>query len=597
MPWSRIAPSLSSSRSTTSVSSLVMRPHTRRWYTRTSSRSGPRLGSAYAARRPVLNIARNYPGGPPQINLGRITGEGDHWVVEARSRYPDGTDYNMVAVLELRGGIDRPGDGLLRAAYPAPDRRRQWVERIDDRSLAGVDDGWEWWSRTGGQRPSARSPPDGDLDVPVHGHRGLDATRRVDAGTVAFAPGATSEPSSAARSARTRNRRLTEGDGFFAVFSSAAAGVAAAVQAQRALAAEAWPSEAPIRVRIGLHSGEAVLDSDGSYIGHDVHRAARLGNAGDGGQNLPLGEYERRWWHSHCRPAPRWRTSASTASKGPATSSHQPGRHRRPVVGLRALSIAERAPEQPACPGHVVHRSEARACKRRRPARADEAPDPQWPGRHGTAPAGTARRRSDVGGPLSRRCWFVALEPLRTHSSCLPTVAHTSASSRDPDNRPSTPIAGSVGDRRVLLVLDNLEQVIEAAGDVATLLRACAGITVVVTSRAVLRIAGEQEYLVPGLPAPPDTAALSRLELDRLPESLRRLDPATLDQYEAVRLFIARAQAALPAFGVTTQNAPAIAGSRHGYRACRRRSSWRQRASSSSAQSRSSVASNGSSAS
>src|SRR3990172_8119307 len=58
---------------------------------------------------------------------------------------------------------------------------------------------------------------------------------------------------------------LTEGDGFFAVFTSASAGLAAAAQAQRDLAAEPWPPEAPIRVRMGLHAGEGMTDSEGSY--------------------------------------------------------------------------------------------------------------------------------------------------------------------------------------------------------------------------------------------------------------------------------------------------------------------------------------------
>jgi predicted ATPase len=121
-------------------------------------------------------------------------------------------------------------------------------------------------------------------------------------------------------------------------------------------------------------------------------------------------------------------------------------------------------------------------------------------------------------------------------------------------------IARQLGGGRVLLVLDNFEHVIEAAGDVASLLRACPGLKVIVTSRAVLHVAGEQEYVVPGLPAPPDTSRLSRVELEELPARLRRIDAAALDQYEAVRLFLARARAVRPDFAVTDDNAPAIAG-------------------------------------
>ncbi|MFH1475574.1 MAG: hypothetical protein ABIG85_06920, partial [Chloroflexota bacterium] len=75
-----------------------------------------------------------------------------------------------------------------------------------------------------------------------------------------------------------------------------------------------------------------------------------------------------------------------------------------------------------------------------------------------------------------------------------------------------------------------------------------------------LRISGEQEYVVPGLPSPPDTSRLSPVELENLPAAQRHPSPATLGQYEAVRLFIARAVAVRPDFAVTNENAPAVAG-------------------------------------
>jgi class 3 adenylate cyclase len=68
----------------------------------------------------------------------------------------------------------------------------------------------------------------------------------------------------------------TEGDSFFVVFTSAPHAIAAAVATQRGLAAEPWPDGASIRIRIGMHTGEGVL-SGGSYVGLDVHRAARIG--------------------------------------------------------------------------------------------------------------------------------------------------------------------------------------------------------------------------------------------------------------------------------------------------------------------------------
>src|SRR5215217_42946 len=76
-----------------------------------------------------------------------------------------------------------------------------------------------------------------------------------------------------------------QGDSFFAVFGSAGAAVAAAVAGQRALARQEWPSGGVVRVRMGVHTGEATFGADG-YVGFAVHQASRIGDAGHGGQIL-----------------------------------------------------------------------------------------------------------------------------------------------------------------------------------------------------------------------------------------------------------------------------------------------------------------------
>jgi class 3 adenylate cyclase len=77
----------------------------------------------------------------------------------------------------------------------------------------------------------------------------------------------------------------TKGDSFFVVFRSAGAGVTAAGAAQAVLASHEWPEGIALRVRMGLHTGEANVGSDG-YVGYAVHQAARIGDAGHGGQVL-----------------------------------------------------------------------------------------------------------------------------------------------------------------------------------------------------------------------------------------------------------------------------------------------------------------------
>src|SRR5215210_1312015 len=77
----------------------------------------------------------------------------------------------------------------------------------------------------------------------------------------------------------------TQGDAFFVSFPRAMDAVQAAIEAQRALAAHPWPDGAAVRVRMGLHTGEPTT-AGGRYVGLAVHRAARVGSAGHGGQVL-----------------------------------------------------------------------------------------------------------------------------------------------------------------------------------------------------------------------------------------------------------------------------------------------------------------------
>ena len=86
----------------------------------------------------------------------------------------------------------------------------------------------------------------------------------------------------------------TEGDSFFVVFTSAHEAVAAAIEVQRSLREHDWPGQVPLRVRIGLHTGEPERHEDG-YIGIDVHRAARIAGTAHGGQ-IVLSATTRSWW-------------------------------------------------------------------------------------------------------------------------------------------------------------------------------------------------------------------------------------------------------------------------------------------------------------
>ena len=350
----------------------------------------------------------------------------------------------------------------------------------------------------------------------------------------------------------------TEGDGFFAVFVTAPAAVAATVQAQRDLAAEPWPADGHVRVRMGLHSGDGTIDRDGSYVGHDVHRAARVAGAAHGGQVL-VSETTR---------------ALASLALPEGVSLRDLGQHR--LKDLQPQSLAQLFIDGLPADFPAVRSLDVRPNNlplqltsfvgRDRELRAVTDLVARARVLTLTGPGGTGKTRlalqlaAQVSDAFPDGTWFVPLEPLRDPGLVLPTVARTIAVFPRPGEAALDALAAAIAERRMFLVLDNFEQVVEAAGGVAGLLRACSGLQVVVTSRAALRIAGEQEYPVPGLPTPPDTSRLSRVELEELPAAERNPDAAALDQYEAVRLFVARALAVRPGFAVTDQNAPAVAG-------------------------------------
>jgi predicted ATPase/class 3 adenylate cyclase len=350
----------------------------------------------------------------------------------------------------------------------------------------------------------------------------------------------------------------TEGDGFFLAFSRTSDAVAATVDAQRALSAEPWPANAVVRVRMGIHTGDGRLDADGSYVGADVHRAARVAAAGHGGQVL---------------------LSETTSS---LVSNELP-----PGVGIRGLGehrLKDLRPEricQLVIEGERTEFPPIRSLDRRpnnlptqltsfvgRDTELAEASELLRSTRllTLTGPGGTGKTRlslqlaADVAERFADGIWFVALEPVRDPGLIAATILTTLGLVEAGGRSAHDVLVDWLAPREVLLVLDNFEQVIEGAPVVADLLRSASRLSVVVTSRAPLRVSGEQEYPVPGLPAPRDVLALSDLEKMNLPAGDRRLDAAAATQYEAVRLFIARAVGVRPDFKVTNENAPAVAG-------------------------------------
>src|SRR5947209_5741411 len=140
--------------------------------------------------------------------------------------------------------------------------------------------------------------------------------------------------------------------------------------------------------------------------------------------------------------------------------------------------------------------------------------------------------------------YFVNLAPISDAELVVPTIAQTLGVKESPTQSMVEQLQAFLQEKLLLLVLDNFEQVVSAACILSDLLARCSHLKLLVTSRAVLHLAAEHEFAVPPLSLP---------DLNHLP------DLVTLSQYEAVALFIARAQALKPEFEVSHASAPAVA--------------------------------------
>jgi class 3 adenylate cyclase len=330
-----------------------------------------------------------------------------------------------------------------------------------------------------------------------------------------------------------------EGDEFFVAFESAAAAAAAAADGQRALAGHDWPDGDAIRVRMGLHTGEPRL-VDGGYVGLDVHHAARVMAAGHGGQVLVshatrslLGDVELRDLGEHLL-----KDLAGPQRLYQLELDGLPG----DFPPLNTLD--NRFTSLPAVPNAFVGRERELAEAGELLARDDV--------RLLTliGPGGTGKTRlalqvaSGLVDELPGGAAFVSLTPVRDWELVMPAIAQALGLREQPEESALETLAEYLRDKRLLLVLDNFEQVADAAPLLAELLAAAPGLKMLVTSRSTLRLSGEHEFPVPPLPVPPAGAAR---------------DAGTAGQYASVRLFTERAQAVAPGFRLTGQNVGAVA--------------------------------------
>jgi predicted ATPase len=312
----------------------------------------------------------------------------------------------------------------------------------------------------------------------------------------------------------------TQGDAFLYAFADPVEALAAAAEGQEALAS------GPVAVRMGLHTGELRLTGEG-YAGRELHRAARIAASGHGGQVvvsaatralvngqlIELGEHRLRDFDE-------------------PVALYQLGPQRFPP--LRTISNTNLPRPASSFVGRARERDELLALIRNGSRLVTLS---------GPGGSGKTRLAVEVASELvpefNAGVFWVGLSALRDPALVTQTVAHTLGAKNG--------LAEHICERELLLLLDNFEQVVEAAPELSTLLEACPNLRLVVTSRELLRINGELEYSVPPL-AEPDAVELfcerSRLEPDEtIAELCRRLDDLPL----ALELAAARTHVLSPA--------------------------------------------------
>jgi predicted ATPase/class 3 adenylate cyclase len=333
----------------------------------------------------------------------------------------------------------------------------------------------------------------------------------------------------------------TTGDGFHGVFSAARDALEAAVTGQRALVSAHWATGESLKVRIGLHSGEAE-SRDGDYYGAAANRAARLMSVAHGGQILvslsteelvsdalpegvalvDLGEQRLR---DLSRPERIFQVAAASlpvAFPAIRTVDAFPGN-----LPLEVTSFVGRREELVELSGVLR--------------------DSRMVTLTGTGGVGKTRLGVQLAAELLQRfpdgAWFFELGAVTDAEAMVQAIATTLSVSP----RPGVSLDGAVLEwlrsKRVLVVLDNCEHLLDAAAQFAeAMLGDCEHVRVVATSREALGIAGERVWRLRSLPVP-DAA----------------LPPVEVEATDAAQLFGERAEAARPGFAIDATNATSVA--------------------------------------
>jgi predicted ATPase/class 3 adenylate cyclase len=335
----------------------------------------------------------------------------------------------------------------------------------------------------------------------------------------------------------------TEGDSFFAAFSTPTGAARAAARAQRELAKASWPANSIVRARMGLHTGEGVLGG-GSYLGLDVNRAARIAAAAHGGQ-VVLSDATGVLIQDHLPAGTRLRDLGEHRLKDLLRPEHL---HQLVLDALEQdfpplRTLNARPNNLPAQLTSFVGR-QAEIARIRELLTTNRMVTLTGPGGTGKTRLGLQVAAESLTG-LRDGVFFVDLSALTDHELVAQEIAAVLRVRADAARSALDRLLEHLRGQELLVVLDNFEQVVDAGpGVLEPLLRDAPAVRALVTSRVPLHLYGEQEF-----PVPPLVLAD--------PEHLPDLD--ALLEYEAVALFVERATDRKPDFRITPQNARAVA--------------------------------------
>lgn len=334
----------------------------------------------------------------------------------------------------------------------------------------------------------------------------------------------------------------TTGDGMIAVFDSAHDAVTASIRAQLEVASQDWQTPEPLRVRMGMHTGDSE-ERDDDYFGPTLNRAARIMAAAHGGQIL-----------------------VSDAAAGSVvgqldadTTLRDLGTHRlkdltSPEHLYQLVCNGVRSEFPPirtldSTPNNLPFQSaEFFGRERELAAVAELLDDPSIRLITLLGPGGTGKTRLVTQAAAERAdhyadgVFFVDLSAEREPEAAFEAVVRALDVPVGSEGDPLRALKARLRDREMVLILDNFEQVTVAASGVVELLEHCPRLEILVTSREALRVRPERIYPVPPMSLP---------DTDATPEEIA--------EAEAVRLFVERARAIRPDFALTPEEAGTIA--------------------------------------